>query len=479
MLSDSKLDFWFQHNRNVLFVGKHGVGKTAQIKSCFERNGLKHGDTYLYFSASTLDPWVDLVGVPEKTTNAEGQTYLELVRPKALANGNVVAIFFDEFNRSVKKVRNAVMELMQFKSINGLVFPNLKCVWAAINPEEDDVYDVEKIDPAQKDRFHIIQNIPYKPNLNWFAGKYGSDTATAAVEWWEELPEEEKNKVSPRRLEYALDEFSIGGSLQDILPVSTNINKLLQGLKNGPIEAKLKKLFTKNDKVGAKAFLANDNNYFSSIKYILSTPDFMEFYVPLMPKERISCLMADNSTVCRFVTSASETNKDLWNIMREIVIAGQDEKLVKMLHRFVNTDENTLVKDSIPETPAPAHYADKPKTINFSTFFDITSLSTDELDKNFNSIKSSVFKEMDESDALSCMLALAHITKLSWATTLLRPELKLLPNIINHCLQSIKNTTRQNYSPSILECLIQEHKSIGKMFTKCQQAGIFGRILRV
>jgi hypothetical protein len=183
--------------------------------------------------------------------------------------------------------------------------------------------------------------------------------------------------------------------------------------------------------------------------------------------------------VCRFVTSASETNKDLWNIMREIVIAGQDEKLVKMLHRFVNTDENTLVKDSIPETPAPAHYADKPKTINFSTFFDITSLSTDELDKNFNSIKSSVFKEMDESDALSCMLALAHITKLSWATTLLRPELKLLPNIINHCLQSIKNTTRQNYSPSILECLIQEHKSIGKMFTKCQQAGIFGRILRV
>ena len=43
----------------------------------------------------------------------------------------------DEFSRAHKKVRNAVMELIQFKSINGRKFKNLKIVWAAINPDDD------------------------------------------------------------------------------------------------------------------------------------------------------------------------------------------------------------------------------------------------------------------------------------------------------------------------------------------------------
>jgi len=254
MSTDKKLDFWFKHGRNVLFVGKHGCGKTASIKCCFERNGLIHNKTYLYFSASTLDPWVDLVGVPEKVEK-DGKVFLELVRPKALASGEVEAIFFDEFNRAPKKVRNAVMELMQFKSINGMVFPNLKCVWAAINPEEEDTYDVEKIDPAQKDRFHIIQNIPYKPNKEWFITRYGEDTAISAIEWWNDLPDEEKNKISPRRLEYALNEFEIGGSLQDVLPSTSNVNKLVQALKNGPVEAKLTFLYEQKDNVKTKQFI--------------------------------------------------------------------------------------------------------------------------------------------------------------------------------------------------------------------------------
>lgn len=476
MILDSKLDFWFKNNRNVLFVGKHGTGKTSQIKSCFERNGLEHGKTYLYFSASTLDPWVDLVGVPEKTTDSNGNTYLELVRPKALSKGDVVAIFFDEFNRSVKKVRNAVMELMQFKSINGLVFPNLKCVWAAINPEEDEVYDVEKIDPAQKDRFHIIQNIPYKPNLQWFAGKFGGDLAHAAVEWWEGLPDDEKNKVSPRRLEYALDEFVIGGNLQDILPVSTNVNKLIQGLKNGPIEVKLKSLMESADNSAAKAFLANDNNFNSSIKYIVAETCYIKFFVPLMPKERIAALMSENSVICRFVTNESENNKELWNIMREIVVAGQDEKLCKMLHRFVNTDEHLLIKDSIPDTPATAYYSEKPKDISFTKYHNIIECGADNMENYFEEIKSGISKNMSHDMAVDCLLALSSITRNCWATTFLKPEIKLLPNIVNHCLNIIKQS---NQYSSVLEYMIQEHKQLAKMFIKMQQANLFAKVARV
>ena len=133
MISNTKLDFWIQNNYNVILRGRHGVGKTACIKEAFDRNNLK----WLYFSASTMDPWVDFIGVPkEKVEN--GISYLDLVRPKAFAEDEVEALFFDEYNRSASKIRNAVMELIQFKSINGKQFKNLKIVWAAINPEDKD-----------------------------------------------------------------------------------------------------------------------------------------------------------------------------------------------------------------------------------------------------------------------------------------------------------------------------------------------------
>ena len=95
-------------------------------------------------------------------------------------------------HNSHKKVRNAVMELMQFKSINGKKFKNLRIVWAAINPEDEDEYDVERLDPAQKDRFHISLDIPYKPDLDYFTRVYSEDTARAAISWWNELPDEIK-----------------------------------------------------------------------------------------------------------------------------------------------------------------------------------------------------------------------------------------------------------------------------------------------
>ena len=81
-LKDEKLDFWIKNNVNVLMTGRHGVGKTAVILQAFERAHLR----YKYFSAATLDPWVDLVGVPKEVKNEDGTSYLDLVRPKEFQN---------------------------------------------------------------------------------------------------------------------------------------------------------------------------------------------------------------------------------------------------------------------------------------------------------------------------------------------------------------------------------------------------------
>ncbi len=69
-------DFWVQNNLNVLFRGRAGVGKTAVVIETFNRHKLK----WKYFSASTLDPWVDFVGVPKEMTDAEAHQVLGHLR---------------------------------------------------------------------------------------------------------------------------------------------------------------------------------------------------------------------------------------------------------------------------------------------------------------------------------------------------------------------------------------------------------------
>jgi hypothetical protein len=208
-----KFDFWIQNNLNVLLVGNHGIGKTELVTQAFNR----HNINWQYFSGATMDPWVDFIGVPKEKVDEHGKSYLDLVLPKTFAEDKVEAIFMDELNRSPSKVRNAIMELVQFKTINGRKFKNLRFVWAAINPyDEDETYDVDRLDPAQEDRFHIHFQLPETPSEPYFTDKYGS-IGVKAVSWWETIPLEHRHLISPRRLDYAVDIYLKGGDLTDVL----------------------------------------------------------------------------------------------------------------------------------------------------------------------------------------------------------------------------------------------------------------------
>src|SRR5574339_183824 len=99
MSLDKKLDFWIKNNYNVLFKGKHGVGKTTSVLEAFNKSGLK----WMYFSASTMDPFCDFVGIPKEVKDENGNSYLDLIRPRQFQNDEVEALFFDEFNRAPKK----------------------------------------------------------------------------------------------------------------------------------------------------------------------------------------------------------------------------------------------------------------------------------------------------------------------------------------------------------------------------------------
>jgi ATPase family associated with various cellular activities (AAA) len=302
----NKLEFYFKTGKNVILEGKHGTGKTSLVQEVFSKNAKK----WLYFSGSTLDPWVDFIGVP-KEVEKNGENVLTFVLPERMTDESVEAIFIDEYNRSHKKVRNGIMELIQFKAINGRKFPNLKVVWAAVNPsdDEDESYDVETLDPAQLDRFQVQIKVPFSPDFDYFQSKYNTKTAQAAIEWWKNLPKEAQNLVSPRRLDYAIEIHNEKGDLFDVLPVISNPTKLLVTLQVGSLEEKIKKLFL--DKTGKEAinFLEPENNFQGSLSIIKSNKEYMKFFLPLVNNERITAAFFSDKVFQTFILENSQLFK--------------------------------------------------------------------------------------------------------------------------------------------------------------------------
>lgn len=291
----NKLDLWINNNYNILLIGEAGVGKTAQIIEAFDRNKLK----WLYFSASTMDPWVDFIGVPKEQVDPNtGKSYLDLVRPKIFEDDEVEAIFFDEYNRAPKKVRNATMEMIQFKSINGKRFNNLRVIVTAINPaDEEGTYDVEKLDPAQMDRFHVQYRLPYLPDAKYFAEKYGDKIGILVCKFWKELPPEQQKLVSPRRLDYITQAFVDGVDPRDICPKGIVLDKLLTQLEHGSYKEQLMKVFNNGDAAEAKKWISDPNNLSACQSLIMSKTEYRNFFLPLFPRETISLLFQKNKSV--------------------------------------------------------------------------------------------------------------------------------------------------------------------------------------
>lgn len=290
-LSPNKLDIWIKFNQNVMLIGEKGVGKSSQIIDAFERNNLK----WKYFSGATLDPWTDLIGIP-KAIETEKGSVIEYVRPSDLSN-EVEAIFCDEFNRAHKKVKNALMELIQFKSINGRKFPNLKIVWAAINPDKDEEaeYDVDPMDPAQLDRFHVIVNLPYAADKKFFSDKFSASIGTQAVLWWEQQSDVIKNLVSPRRLEYAVTAHLGGMDVSDILPRTANITMFKTMMRMNPTEVEFNTACINDDTLTMERILNNDSTFQEIKKLILGEERYYVHIATLMHNEKLAALFKDFS----------------------------------------------------------------------------------------------------------------------------------------------------------------------------------------
>lgn len=205
--------FAFEKRRNLLLSGPHGVGKTTRPVSIFEKNKVN----YLFFNCPTMDVYEDLRGIPV-VVNGE----VNYITPKHIGWQSAEFVLLDEPNRAHPKVIGALYELIQFKRINGIPLPNLKAVWATMNPS-DDHYVVEQLDDSFFDRFQVRTEVTPELNEEFFFSRFPSllnkEKFDKILTWWAAVPfAERKKNVSPRRVEYAISAIEDGGSASFVLP---------------------------------------------------------------------------------------------------------------------------------------------------------------------------------------------------------------------------------------------------------------------
>ena len=198
-----------------LVSGKHGIGKSAMIKSiaddlggvCITVEGgtLKEGEiTGLPYQYRDEDGKIRFRFLPyyavERIQNEEKRLFLlsgkdeidntELTgdenrysdnslspqeKVDAIRSGKVhpVIIFIDEINRTENTVYKELMNILLTRSVNGYQFPWWVLFVGAMNPStQNSVYATNEMDPAQLDRFIKIKVGDNTPE--WL--KYGKNT---------------------------------------------------------------------------------------------------------------------------------------------------------------------------------------------------------------------------------------------------------------------------------------------------------------
>ena len=296
----TELECGIKAGLNILLEGNHGVGKTSFVFAAASRLRM-HAQ---YFSASTLDPFADLVGIPVPILDADPKQLIYL-RPEFVGKAEI--LIFDELNRAPQKTLNSVFEIIQFRTINGEKLPNLRSVVAAINPAMAG-YQVQELDPALVDRFHLIIKVACRPDSGWFRNRFPGKLGEALLSWYNiDLEEKERQVISNRRLEYIGSVVEAGIDPSHAIPIGTTV----------PINLLQARILDDKPVLDIEHFTDNPEQYLKGISGDANVGIRFTQLLPLMtPKQKFKVrelvLALPNELLASFKTHSPKALKDLY-----------------------------------------------------------------------------------------------------------------------------------------------------------------------
>ena len=229
----SKVHDYIKNEFNVLIVGPAGTGKTTIVKKVCNELGFK----MKYIDASLADEFVDLVGIPAPDHE---NNVIKFFKTHDLLDAEVIVV--DELNRGSRGFRNGILEASLEGAIKGEKLPNLRCLVAMMNPNEEG-YQVDELDVALIDRFDARLYFEPSIDMRYFTDKFNRDVAKVVKKWWDDYNSQVKDKsnknkkvyISPRRMDKVVTGFQKLPSfdtITDFMPagVTGNLNGLFNDL---------------------------------------------------------------------------------------------------------------------------------------------------------------------------------------------------------------------------------------------------------
>ncbi|MDI6642277.1 MAG: MoxR family ATPase, partial [Elusimicrobiota bacterium] len=131
----------------VLLIGKHGSAKTLLVRRIAQSLGYK----FIAYDASKA-LFDDVVGFPNPQSLCEG-TVDYISTPISIWDKEFVLI--DEISRATPSMQNKWLEIIRSRQLMGKPVPNLKYVFAAMNPPVSYVGSIA-LDVALAGRFAFI-----------------------------------------------------------------------------------------------------------------------------------------------------------------------------------------------------------------------------------------------------------------------------------------------------------------------------------
>lgn len=318
IVRDAKLAFWQAKGKNVLLVGLQGVGKTQIIRESLEKNEYKFGESAAYYSTHAGDfvgdPSTAQVIVFDDLNDPQAQKAAhEIISLKVWKGKPVTAFVWASYTNHMKKVETKLPD-------------------ARGQYRERTDYEWVEAPELVHNLFEVVVEVPYKPDAQWFTDKFGKRATDAILQWWEELPEDLRYEVSPRKLCQALSMWEQRGDMRDVLPVTSNVSKLCQLLNTGPLTEKLDSLAKSKNEAEARSFLANENNCQAALKYIPKTDEYMAFFLPLLPQEKLAVMLEDDKASNYIISNANKVEA-FKNVCRAVLEANAKTRLVKKIRR--------------------------------------------------------------------------------------------------------------------------------------------------
>jgi hypothetical protein len=150
----------------VMFRGPHGIGKSDLIYQIAKEQG--YDDEHIIERRASQMVEGDLIGMPDNVDDLE---YTKWKPPEWLhkACQEPCLLFFDEVDRAMVSVRQGLFELTGSRKLYGNELHEDTIIFSAINGGEGVTeYTVGEMDPAELDRWYVIDFMPsHQEWLDW------------------------------------------------------------------------------------------------------------------------------------------------------------------------------------------------------------------------------------------------------------------------------------------------------------------------